>query len=109
MSNNDLETCWSRWKHIFSRLPPAKILPKGLETIIYAKVHEHPDLFRQEHDSERSAPRTEKRTYEWLKKEVGRTVGLARMHRNYRELDECMKEVLQGALTPAKHLFSAEA
>jgi hypothetical protein len=43
-SSNDLEKFWNQWEQIVSQLPPMTILPKALESMLYNKVHRHPEL-----------------------------------------------------------------
>ena len=52
-SANDLEKFWTQWEHIVSQLPPLTILAKGLETLLYNKVHKHPEMAQQIKDYER--------------------------------------------------------
>ena len=96
MPNNDLETFWLRWEQIVSQLPPQAILPKGLETMLYNKIRKHPDIAQPIKDYERAATTSDIKNYSWLTAEVQRTVNMAKMHRNYQERDDRMKELVAG-------------
>ena len=77
-SSHDLEKFWNQWEQIVSHLPPMTILPKGLESMLYNKVHKHPELVQSIKEYERADPNSILRTYEWLSTEVRRTVNLDR-------------------------------
>ena len=96
LSNNDLETFWLRWEQIVSQLPPQAILPKGLETMLYNKIRKHTDLAQPIKDYERAETSSEIKSYKWLQVEVQCTVNMARMHRNYQERDDRVKELVSG-------------
>ena len=88
--NNDLDTFWYRWESIVAQLPPDSIQSKGLETMLYGKIRKHPDLAQPIKDYERAASTPDIKNYEWL------PVNLDRMHRNYQDRDDRMKEVVTG-------------
>ena len=69
---------------------------KGLETMLYNKVHKHPEMAQQIKDYERASPTAPIRTYEWLSMEVHRTVNLEQMRRNFQERDDRMREMAKG-------------
>ena len=96
MTNNDLETFWLRWEQIVSQLPPQAILLKGLETMLYNKIRKHLDFAQPIKDYERAATTSDIKNYQWLTVEVQRTVNMAKMHRNYQERDDRMKELVTG-------------
>ena len=79
-----------------SQLPPLTILAKDLETMLYNKVHKHPEMAQQIKDYERASPTAPIRTYEWLSMEVHRTVNLEQMRRNFHERDDRMRELAKG-------------
>ena len=47
-------------------------------------------------DYERAATSSDIKTYKWLSVEVQRTVNMAKMHRNYQERDDRMRELVAG-------------
>ena len=79
-----------------SQLPPLTILAKGLETMLYNKVHKHPEMAQPIKDYERAGPTAPIRTYEWLSTEVRRTVNLEQMRKNLQERDDRMRELAKG-------------
>ena len=79
-----------------SQLAPKSELPRGLETMLYNKVRKIPQLQQSIKDYERAPVNSDLRSYQCLSTEVQRTVNLAKMHRNYQERDERMREIAQG-------------
>ena len=79
-----------------NQLPPLTILAKALETLLYNRVHKHPEMAQQIKDYERAGPTAPIRTYEWLSTEVHRTVNLEQMRKNFQERDDRMRELARG-------------
>ena len=91
--NNDLDMFWYRWESIVVQLPPDSIQSKGLESMLYWKIRKHPKLAQPIKNYERAASTSEIKNYDWLSREIQRTVNLERMHKNYQDRDDRMKEL----------------
>jgi hypothetical protein len=86
-------------EQIVAQLPPNAIQPKGLETMRYGKIRKHAPRATSIHPSIRkSSSSSIIKAYEWLFMEVHRCCQIERMHKNFDEGGNRMRDMAGGKM-----------